>query len=243
MSLTLHDAWCDLVLGSGCAACGTPGRLLCGDCRSSLPSRGLVCWPTPTPPGLVPPWAAGDHAGALRDLIVAHKEHRRLGLAGPLGRLLAVSVEAAVESVAGDGVEAGARGAPALVPVPSHPAVVRERGHDPLLRIARQAAVALRRRGREAAVRPLLRVAERPRDQAGLDAEERAANVRGRFAFRGPPLTGKPLVLVDDVLTTGATLREAQRVLTEAGQAPCAAGVVAATRRRAPPAGAPSASR
>jgi predicted amidophosphoribosyltransferase len=125
-----------------------------------------------------------------------------------------------------------------LVPVPSHPVVVRSRGQDPLLRITHQAAVELRRRGVAVSVRAALRVVARPGDQAGLGAQDRARNVAGRFRLRdGAVRPEVPVLLVDDVITTGATLREAQRAL-EAGQVlPFAAATVAATRRRsAPPA-------
>jgi predicted amidophosphoribosyltransferase len=124
--------------------------------------------------------------------------------------------------------------------------VVRRRGQDPLLRMTHCAAAALRRRGVAASVRPLLRVVARPGDQAGLGAGERAANVAGRFAARAHAAGGyrarqrrsgpAPLVLlVDDVITTGATLREAQRALEDAGVVPVAAATVAATRRRIAP--------
>jgi predicted amidophosphoribosyltransferase len=226
------DAWLDLLLGSACSACGAPGRALCSRCEAMLPCRAGPAWPTPTPPGLVRPSAAGEYADPLRRLIVDHKEHGRLALAGPLGRLLAVAV---VEAWQAAGAPAGlAAGRVELVPVPSHPAVVRERDHDPLLRIARVAAGAVRREGLRARVHPALRVTARPVDQAGLDTTSRAANVRGRFAVRSSARAAVPVVIVDDVITTGATLREAQRALEVAGVTVLGAATVAATRRRLP---------
>jgi predicted amidophosphoribosyltransferase len=94
------------------------------------------------------------------------------------------------------------------------------------------AAVVLRAAGADVGVRPLLRVVRRPADQAGLDAAARAANVAGRFGLRPRATASRAVVLVDDVLTTGATLREAQRALEDGGLAPIGAAVVAATRRR-----------
>ena len=232
------DAWLDLVLGSRCSACAAPGRALCHRCAAGLPRHAVPSWPTPTPPGLVPPWSAGEYADPLRPLIVDHKDHGRLALARPLGRLLAVAVAAA----SGVGGRPGNVGTVHLVPVPSHAAVVRRRGQDPLLRVTHAAAAALRRTGVDASVRPLLRVVARPGDQAGLDAAERAANVAGRFRARPYVAerylqertggSGPVVVLVDDVITTGVTLREAQRALGEAGVVPVAAATVAATRRR-----------
>ncbi len=229
----LFDAAVDLLLGSGCAGCGRPGRVLCGPCRAALPRDARPAWPTPTPPGLVLPMAAGDYAGTLRALVLAHKERRRLALARPLGTVLAgvvaghPAVARAHSSVPVD-----------LVPVPSSRSVVRARGHDPLLRVAREAAAALRRAGRPARVERLLVVVGRPADQAGLDRAGRAANLTGALRCRRTAGSGpgpdRPLLLVDDVVTTGATLREAQRALQAAGHVVAGAALVAATLRRGP---------
>ena len=222
------DAWLDLVLGSRCVCCTEPGRALCGACAAALPTTATAAWPNPTPIGLVRPASVGEYADPLRALIVEHKEHGRLALARPLGGLLAVAVL--------DVLTAGGAGCQPfdLVPMPSHPAVVRERGHDPLLRISRAAAARLRREGVDCRVRRSLRVAGRPGDQAGLSASGRAGNVRGRFAARSRFDPGRRVVLVDDVITTGSTLREAQRALEERGTVPLGAATIAATRRRLP---------
>lgn len=231
----VRDAFLDLVLGSACLLCGTPGRVLCRRCDASLPSRAGPAWPTPVPAGLVRPASAGEYADALRTLVVEHKERTRLALAAPLGRLLAAAVLDA-DAAAGDG---GRDTDLVLVPVPSHPAVVRARGHDPVRRMALAAAGRVRRSGRRARVVPLLGVLTRPEDQAGLGATARAENVSGRFRVRphvGIGREGRPrVVLVDDVVTTGSTLREAQRALEAAGHGPIGSATVAATRRRRPP--------
>ncbi|MGZ6878152.1 MAG: ComF family protein [Nocardioidaceae bacterium] len=223
------DAGRDLLLGGACVGCGRPGRPLCRGCAAGLPRGGRLAWPTPTPAGLAPPMAGGAYDGVLKAMVNAHKEHAVLALAAPLGDVLA--------AVAGDLAAAFAPDRPiALVPVPSRRAVVRARGHDPLLRVARRAAATLRRRGTPAAVRPLLVPAGRVRDQAGLDAVERAANLAGSLRCRpglADPGDGRPaLVVVDDVLTTGSTVREAQRALECEGLLVQGIAVVAATRRR-----------
>lgn len=225
------DAWLDLLLGSRCSVCATPGRALCAGCAATLPTCAALSWPTPTPPGLVPPWSTGAYADPLRCMVIDHKEHGRLALARPLGRLLAVAALAAWRAERDPSLPPAMQ----LVPVPSHPAVVRQRGQDPLLRITHRAAVELRRRGADVSVRPVLQVVARPGDQAGLGAGDRAVNVAGRFRMRGGPAWSRPdrpVLLVDDVVTTGATLREAQRALESGGAAPFAAATVAATRRR-----------
>jgi predicted amidophosphoribosyltransferase len=103
-----------------------------------------------------------------------------------------------------------------------------------MLRVARRAAALLRATGTPAAVRPLLVPAARVRDQAGLDARARAANLHGSLRCRpvGGAAAGARLVVVDDVLTTGSTAREAQRALELEGLAVLGIAAVAATRRR-----------
>lgn len=221
--MTWWDGSLDLFLGSRCTGCGGAGRALCRRCRGLLPTTAGPAWPTPSPPGLALPVATGEYAGLLQALVLAHKEHGRFALAAPLGRLLATSVLALPR-----------RGPVVLVPVPSLPSVVRSRGHDPLLRTTRAAAAVLRGHGVRATVAPLLRVTGRPDDQAGLDAAARAANLAGRFRLRreGP---ASPVVLCDDVITTGATVREAQRALEAGGVPVTGIALVAATRRRAVP--------
>ncbi|WP_422070798.1 ComF family protein, partial [Streptomyces galbus] len=107
-----------------------------------------------------------------------------------------------------------------LVPVPSAPAAVRSRGHDPTRRIALAAAGALRRAGRPARVAAVLRQRRRVSDQAGLDRRQRQENVRGALVVSPGGarllLTGGPVVLVDDLMTTGASLAEAARAVREA---------------------------
>jgi predicted amidophosphoribosyltransferase len=162
-------------------------------------------------------------------MILLHKERRAFALARPLGQGLALAVGAGMAP----------RGRTVLVPVPSRPAVVRARGHDPMLRITRAAAHALRAAGADVVVCRLLRQRDLVADQAGLTATERAANLAGRMSVRpggvralarsGAPVTA---VVCDDVLTTGSTAREAQRSLQDAGVPVAAICCVAATRRR-----------
>lgn len=226
----MWDVPADLLLGSTCAACGRPGRALCRPCADALPRSGSPVWPTPTPPGLVLPMAAGEYDGPLKALVNAHKEQHALALARPLGEVLA----AVLRDLAAQVLPAGHR--LQLVPVPSRPDAVRRRGHDPVLRTARLAASRLRRTGTDATVHRALVPAVRLADQAGLTAGQRAANLHGALRARTPAGAGAPavsVVVVDDVITTGATAREAQRALVEAGFRVVGIATVAATRRRA----------
>lgn len=117
-----------------------------------------------------------------------------------------------------------------LVPVPSARAAVRRRGDDPALRLARAAANAVARHGVPARCLPVLAHRRRVADQAGLTAADRLANLRGALAARRD-LPNARLIVVDDVVTTGATLAEAARALRLAGAEVLAAAVVAATPR------------
>ncbi|WP_372508457.1 ComF family protein [Amycolatopsis iheyensis] len=94
-----------------------------------------------------------------------------------------------------------------LVPAPSRPSAARVRGGPHVERLAREAAKVLAERGFEVAVAPALELAGGARDAVGLDRAQRAANLAGRLRFRpaGRPPPGIPVVVVDDVITTGAT--------------------------------------
>ncbi len=228
----LTDAWADLVLGSACVGCGVAGRSLCGRCTAGLPVTAHPAWPTPTPPGLVPPFATGAYDDVLRALVLGHKERRLLALARPLGGLLAVAVTAAL------GPSPGTHPV-VLVPVPSRRAALRQRGHDPTGAMTRRAARALVARGCPATVAPLLRLRPGVVDQAGLGSEGRRANLAGsmacpsgRVARLRRRVPAAHVVICDDVLTTGATAREAQRALEAAGVKVRAIATVAATVRR-----------
>lgn len=225
----LADVAADLLLGGTCAGCGRPGRALCRPCSHLLPTGGMVTWPRPTPRGLATPVAAGDYAGTLRALVNAHKERQVFALAGPLGDVLAGAVRHLLD------LHGAGRGPVLLVPVPSRQATVRDRGHDPLLRMTRRAAARLRRTGTGAGVGVLLRPTRRVRDQAQLGAADRAVNLAGAFRCVRPPGRPAHLVVVDDVVTTGATAREAQRALEDVGLRVLGIAAVAATRRRGGP--------
>ncbi|MFB7518031.1 ComF family protein [Streptomyces sp. NPDC056144] len=201
-----------LVLPVACGGCGAPRTALCAVCAGALTDGGpRRVRPAPEPAGLPVVHAVAPYAGAVRELLVAHKERGALALAGPLGGALAAAVAAAGGPVTGSSVPPLL-----LVPVPSSRSSVRARGHDPTRRIALAAAARLRRAGRDARVVPVLRQRRYVADQAGLGARGRHANLAGALEVvpgGGRLLEAGRVVLVDDVMTTGASLAEAARAL------------------------------
>lgn len=169
-----------------------PGHL-CAACRRRRPSFTYAR-------------SAARYGDVMREAIHAFKFGRRRALAAPLGDLLA---EAGVPSLPAVAVDL-------LIPVPLHPRRERERGFN-------QSALLARRLGRRWA-RPVAtdvlarRVATSP--QTELAAEERRRNVRGAFALARPAaVAGRHVLLIDDIMTTGATAAECAACLRRGGAA------------------------
>jgi len=197
--------WADLPLLTepGCRVCGRhfvglPAPLACDACRRQ-------------PPPVDRARAVAAYRDGMRAAIHALKYRGRTAVAAPLAALLADR---------GGRLLGDAVGLPpaldALVPVPLHPARLAERGFNQAALLAAPCAAAW---GRPLLTRALVRV--RPtRPQTDLDADARRENVAGAFAVRRPAeVAGRHLLLVDDVLTTGATVRAAARALRDAGAA------------------------
>ncbi|MFF4805483.1 ComF family protein [Streptomyces sp. NPDC001351] len=210
----------DLVLPAECGGCGRPRTVLCPECRAVLsgtaPSRVR---PVPEPPGLPVVHAAARYADEVRATLLAHKERGALALAAPLGTALAGAVQAGLSEAAAGPAAAGGGMPVLLVPVPSARAAVRARGHDPVRRIALAAAGELRRTGTAARVLAVLRQRRAVADQSGLNSRQRLDNLAGALAVTPGGdrlLRGGSIVLVDDLMTTGASLAEAARAVRAA---------------------------
>jgi predicted amidophosphoribosyltransferase len=213
-----------LLLPVDCAGCGAPDVPLCPGCRAA--TVGDPGPAHPPAPGCPPVLAAAPYDGVVREVLAAVKDHGRSDLVPCLGAALATALRPALAGLPG----AGPAPAAVLVPVPSSRAAVRRRGDDVVRSIAWSAA---RRVPSRPDVVAALRHRRRVADQAGLGAGERVENLAGGLAVRrGARLTGMVCVPVDDVVTTGATLAEATRVLLAAGARVPVAAVVAATPRR-----------
>ncbi|MEU3273408.1 ComF family protein [Saccharomonospora sp. NPDC006951] len=196
----------DVLMPVFCAGCGRRGSACCATCEAELTGPRL---PTRA-------WRAhalAEYDGAARKLVLAYKEGGRRDLAEPLGRVLAGAVPF-VPHARGD-----RGGTWWLVPVPSRTRAARARGGQHVLALARQCAAALAARGHPVAVAPALGLDPKARDAVGLDRGERAANLAGRVRFvrEGAPPEGTPVVLLDDVITTGATVAACARALDSGG--------------------------
>ena len=198
-----------LVLPVDCVGCGSAGPALCGDCRLRLAPDVTV-----RDVGGLRVASGLAYAGVAQPVLVAFKNEGRTGLAAPLAAALRAAVQEAVAVVDGDDL--------LLVPMARTRRSAVERGYDPLRVLLRHARLPHR---------DVLRLVRRPGDQMRLGREARFANVRGGMAAR-LPLTGRRVLLVDDVVTTGATLAEAARAVRAAGGAVLGAATVATTPRR-----------
>ncbi len=195
----LLDVAADLFLGAACLGCGTTARLLCPGCLAAMDEAPQQVM---RPRLEIPLVAANHYRTPAAQLIVAYKNRPALQ-AEPLLRSrlrLATSLLALPPQAI-------------VVPVPTRPTVVRRRGIDHMRRLAAGL-------GREWA--PLLRRCGRT-GQRGLSRQQRADNLAHTMTAR--PWRG-PVVIVDDVVTTGASLIEAVRALRAAGARPLGAAVV-----------------
>jgi predicted amidophosphoribosyltransferase len=203
-----------VVLPIGCAGCGAEDRGLCAGCRRQLQ-------PSPVERSLgdgTPVWAALVYEGVVRSAILGLKEHGRTDLA----RALAVPLASAVSCAA----EYAGSLRPAAVELAIPPvsrASFRRRGYDPVRLLARAAGLP-----RPATV--LVSVHDRA-SQKSLDRAQRAVNLAGSMA-PVRPLHGRRFLVLDDVVTTGATLAEVIRSLRNGGAEVVGAAVLAATPRR-----------
>lgn len=192
-----------LLLAGTCAGCARPGTLLCDPCRSALaPAPRAV-----RTPGGLRVEAALELAGPAAACVRRLKGQGQTFLARPLGAALAaVLIPVLVPETR-------------AVPVPTSRAAFRRRGYRvPELLIRRAGAVPHR----------AVTLTRTVRDQRELPAAARVENVRGAMGARARG-HGAPVVLVDDVVTTGATLDEAARALAAAGFEVVGAVALAAT--------------
>ncbi len=219
--MTLWDDVLDALFPERCVGCdvllSVPGGFFCGDCGEeveAIPHPGCVCCNEPGvhPEGLCrrctqsrPKFSFAfsplEHSGAVARAIHRFKYEGHPELARPLGSMLVLGSTVFLKK------------APDLVvPIPLHSARYRERGYDQTALLAVEVARLGKRTLHDEAL-TRVRATSRQVDQSD---EEREANVAGAFQASAK-VKGARLLLVDDVLTTGATANEAARALLDAG--------------------------
>lgn len=193
-----------------CCGCGKIGALLCDNCNYNISSDAfygcILCGASAGLKGVcescAPPfsraWCVGERSGELKKLIDDFKFERVRAAHKPLARLLCEQIGQLPEDAV-------------VVPVPTVAAHVRQRGYDHALLLARAVA-----KYQGAPLKRLL-VRSTASRQRGATKTERDRQASRAFKARGTVEPGRVYVIVDDITTTGATLRHAARVLRGAG--------------------------
>ena len=199
-----------------CGDAGMPGRDMCAACHAGLPWQGPACarcaLPLPTtgvcghclqqPSPLDAVHAAFDYAFPLDRLLPRLKFHADFACGRVLAQCMAERFAALPRPAA-------------IVPLPLHRTRLRRRGYDQALELARPLAKALGLPLRG----DVLHRCKATSAQSRLHADARQRNLRGAFAVNPTAVLPAHLVLIDDVMTTGATLHAAARALRDAGVA------------------------
>lgn len=229
-----------LFLPPSCLLCarelvGIDGARLCDDCREQIPPLSAsrcprcalpfacetgsshLCEPCirSTPP-FTAVTALGVYEGTLRHAVHRFKYRGELNLDRPLGEMLAEALRPLCDEWRPD----------LLVPVPLHPRRLRQRSYNQALLLARE----LGRNLSLPVASQLLQRRHPTPPQRGLSARVRCHNLRGAFVL-GRPLAGERILLVDDVMTTGATATECTRTLLAGGGGDVAVAVLGRARR------------
>lgn len=207
MIQSLADKLLGVLFPDRCVGCGNLGDLLCSACRATLR-------PLPHPPrslthvradgndvSLNETRAAYVFEGPLREAIHALKYDRVKRIAPILGDLLS------------DYLQTHAMPIGAIIPVPLHKQRLAERGFNQSELVAQRLAETC---GKPLLVKGLFRKRDTAH-QVGLDAQERKQNMYNAFVWRGSSAPPPRVLLIDDVLTTGATLNACAQALKAAG--------------------------
>ncbi|AYG04305.1 ComF family protein [Gryllotalpicola protaetiae] len=217
------DAWAVLA-PTECAGCGEPDRALCSACRAELAAAPVVHETLRRDDGSeLPVWHALDYGGAPRSILLAFKDGGRTDAAPALAGVLRRVVRAAL-------VEApiALHGRVEVAAIPSSRSAFRRRGYRHVPLLLRHAGFSDSR---------LLRTVRQTQDQSNLDTTSRFAN-RAQSLTVKSAAAGRAVLIIDDIVTTGATVLEADRAFRAVGCVVLGAVALARTERRLPKLGA-----
>lgn len=214
--------WLDWWIVPPCPLCRRPAKaVFCQDCQRRLQAERLATWPVTTDPW--PLYAWGIHRGALRRAIYCLKYEGQRRIGSVLGEWLGSRwVESQSTSL-------GSPGAYTVVPIPLHAERLRQRGYNQAALISQAFC---QRTGLRHWPEALVRV-RATAAQHELNPLQRQHNLAGAFALKQVPAT--PVLLVDDIYTTGSTVQAAQQVLAAAGIRVAGVIVAAQTPKAASP--------
>ena len=191
----IHNAILDafaVLFPVDCAGCGSPDRAICTVCSAKL--NAVV---TPRSAAGLTVFTALRYEGPVRRILLALKEQNRTDVAAALARPLAAAIERAVE------LHPNAE----LLVVPTSKQAYKRRGYDPVRLLTRLSGHRPHR---------VLAAARNTVVQKSLGVADRESNLAGAMVPKGR-LDGRKFVIVDDILTSGATLREAARAVRAGG--------------------------
>jgi predicted amidophosphoribosyltransferase len=226
--LPLREAWLDaisVIAPTECSGCGASDRALCDGCRLQLIAAPHVIAAGATTADVslsdasIEVHTALEYTGVVRNVLLAFKDAGRTDAAAGLARPLRRAIGAALAKTA--------RPVPpaiGLAVIPSTRAAFRTRGYRPVELVLHKARLTPAR---------VLAASRQTEDQAGLGASARAVNRSSSLRARRQ-VRGRAYLLVDDIVTTGATLIEARRAIEAAGGVVVGAATIAFARRRFP---------
>lgn len=205
----------DALFPRGCAGCDRPDEVLCDDCRSLFANwrnRELVSGQETQ--GAVHTWSASTYQGVVRHAILAWKDHDDTELDTIFGEVMASLLEHSA-------IQRSCRRQTAVlvVPVPSSPASMRRRGRRHIDPLSKAVASALCDHGFDAKpYRALTSIASGGRSVQQASSAQRAQRIGGRITLGSDAvMQGQQVVLVDDIITTGSTLRQCAQTCRQAG--------------------------
>lgn len=188
----------ELLLPRRCAGCRRPGAVLCTSCQQQLRAAPIqIHRPMLTD---VPVYSLGSYSEVRRNVILAMKEYNNRAVRPYVGAVMSAGLRHVVAR--GDFPDEMT-----LVPAPTRAKSAALRGGDPVLDVCRHTGVEFRN---------CVRISRGAADQSGLGAQERWENMRRSVEIHSQVPRG-PIVLIDDVMTTGSTLQATADALRGAG--------------------------